>query len=193
MLALKTEMHDMRVESLGRVDESAREVADVTIDGLNGFSHVLKDTVYGDIVTSGSVELPLAGDIAGFEHCEGVVFESFPADADVHEGIGVIIGSGDAWTWSRGERRFGAVDHPIAVHTSFGWGLLGPKKSAGTKTVCCHHISSEFIQRRERGEDELAEMADRFSEEGKRRKKAQLRMLQQVSFFFLFYVFEGEG
>ena len=158
-LRLKTETHDMRVESLGKVDESARKVADVTIEGLNGFSLVLEDTVYGDIVTSGKIELPTLGDVAGLDHCADVEFIDFPEDVEVHRGIGMIIGSKYAWTWSKGERRVGENNQPIAVLSCFGWGLLGPKwSSSSSRSGCCHHVTADFRKNCDNPEDELASM-----------------------------------
>ena len=150
-LRLRTETHEIRVESLGKVDESARKVADVTVEGLNGFSVKLEDTVFGDIVTSGEVELPTADVVSGYGHCTGVEFVDFPGESIVHRGIGMIIGSKYAWTWSKGERRVGENDQPIAIHSCFGWGLLGPKQSSSaSRSGCCHHVCRFFarVQRR---------------------------------------------
>ena len=54
------------MESLEGVDESVRKVADVMVEGLNGFSIELEDTVYGNIVTSEKVELPSASNISEY-------------------------------------------------------------------------------------------------------------------------------
>ena len=123
----------MHVESLEGVDESVRKVADVMVEGLNGFSIELEDTVYGNIVTSEKVELPSASNISEYGHCAGIEFVDFSEELVVHQGV--ITGSKYAWTWSKGKRRVGGNDQPIAVHSSLGWGPLGPKKVEVKKGV----------------------------------------------------------
>ena len=69
---------DMRVASLDTISDGERDVADVRVEGMNGFELTLKDAIFGEIVTAGEEDIPHDSDLEGLDHCEGVRFESFP-------------------------------------------------------------------------------------------------------------------
>ena len=142
-VGLKTTTDLLCLTTLGHQSEGFRELADITLDGVNGFSLDVRNAVFGDIIGPIDDELPSQNDIKDLDHCKGITFERFPADdAEVEPVIGVILGSKYAWTWKRGEERFGGVELPIATYTRFGWTLSGPKSASCPTPLRLHNISA---------------------------------------------------
>ena len=135
----------MCVTTLDRSVESEREVASVSVRGLNGVTALLSNAIFGDIITSGEDRAPRDSDIVGMEHLEGVHFPEFPVGSGEQIGIGVIIGAELARLWTLGERRDGGGKLPVGIATELGWGLLGPRASSEASCASCNQASFSRI------------------------------------------------
>ena len=71
-LRIEGEKVKMSVTTLDSVLESEREVADVEVEGLNGFSLRLGSAIFGRIVAAEGDSPPKNSDVEGIEHLEGV-------------------------------------------------------------------------------------------------------------------------
>ena len=133
----------MCVTTLDHSVESEREVATVSVVGLNGVEVALTNAIFGDIIASHDDRPPKGSDIEGMDHLEGVQFPAFPSGSSDGEGpkIGVIIGAEHARLWTLGERRDGGDALPVGVATDLGWALLGPKVSSAAHCFSCNHAS----------------------------------------------------
>ena len=131
----------MAIRTLGQETVQFLEVADVEIEGANGFDAILEDAIFGVIPSSEEDAPPAAQDIEEMRHLDGV---SFPSFLDGFEGkmeIGVIIGAECAWMWELGERKKGPKDLAIGVHSTLGWVLTGPKGPLRADSLNCFRIA----------------------------------------------------
>ena len=121
----------MCVTTLDHSVESEREIATVSVVGLNGLEVALTNAIFGDIIASHDDRPPRDSDIEGMDHLEGVKFPAFPGGSPdggrPEVQIGVIIGAEHARLWTLGERRDGGDALPVGVATDLGWALLGPR------------------------------------------------------------------
>ena len=131
----------MCVTTLDHMMESERKVADIAVEGLNGFCVNLGSAIFGRIIASEGDTPPRQSDIAGMTHLEGVEFLDFPDKAIAGGEIGVIVGAEHAWIWTTGERRMGGRGTAMALETKFGWGLIGPRSRGSRGSLGCYFMS----------------------------------------------------
>ena len=147
-MEIKGEKVKTSVTTLDNVLESEREVADVKVEGLDGFCLRLRNAILARIVASEGDAPPKDSDIKGIEHLGGGRFQDFEEEEEVNRSMGIIIGAEHAWTWRMGERRYGKPDSVLAVRTRFEWGLIGLKARVSESSVfCCHFMSFQVPSR----------------------------------------------
>ena len=134
----------MRITTLEKTVEGEREVADVLIEGTNGYNLTLNNAIFGEIIASKDDRPPRAEDVDGMEHLADVEFPSFP-DGDEGCAIGVIIGAEHARIWIGGERHIGDVGLPMGISTPLGTGLIGPKNNTDSRYFVCNFASFHSI------------------------------------------------
>ena len=134
----------MRITTLEKTVEGEREVADVLIEGTNGYNLTLNNAIFGEIIASKDDRPPRAEDVDGMEHLANVDFPSFP-DGDDGCAIGVIIGAEHARIWIGGERHIGDVCLPMGISTPLGTGLIGPKNNTDSRYFVCNFASFHSI------------------------------------------------
>ena len=127
-LKLKGKTMSMQITTLEKTVEGEREVADVSVEGTNGYNLTLNNAIFGEIIASKDDRPPRAEDVDGMEHLADVEFPSFP-DGDDDCAIGVIIGAEHARIWIGGERHIGDVGLPMGISTPLGTRLIGPKNN----------------------------------------------------------------
>ena len=140
-MGIEGEKAMMSVTTLDHVLESEREVANVEVESLDGFPMQLEKAIFGRIVASEGDVPPKDSDVEGIDYLSDVSFRDFTEEEEVDRSIGVIIGAELAWDWETGERRAGERDTVIALKTSFGWGLIGPKARGSRTAFPCHFMS----------------------------------------------------
>ena len=118
-LKLSGKTMSMRITTLEKTVEGEREVADVAIEGTNGYNLCLSNAIFGEIIASKGDRPPRAEDADGMEHLSDVEFPSFP-DGDDGCTIGVIIGAEHARIWIGGERHIGDEGLPMGLSTPLG-------------------------------------------------------------------------
>ena len=131
---------NMRITTLEKTVEGEREVADVSVRGINGHELILSNAIFGEIIASKDDRPPRAEDVEGMEHLVDVSFPSFP-DGDEGCTIGVIIGAEQARLWINGERHVGAEGLPMGLSTALGTGLIGPKNNTDSRYFACNFAS----------------------------------------------------
>ena len=146
-IGIEGERVNMSVTTLDHVLESEREVADVEVEGLDGHSLWLRRAIFGRIVAAEGDAPPKKADVEGMDYLSDVSFEDFAKEEEVERSIGVIIGAELAGTWETSERRVGEQDTPIALKTSFGWALIGPKSRGSCSATRCHFMSFQESDR----------------------------------------------
>ena len=95
-LNLKGKTMSMRITTLEKTVEGEREVADVLIEGTNGYNLTLNNAIFGEIIASKDDRPPRAEDVDGMEHLANVDFPSFP---DGDDGCAMAV------RWLRDNRR----------------------------------------------------------------------------------------
>ena len=140
----------MTITTLEKMVEGEREVADVVVEGTNGYSITLNNAIFGEIVASRDDRPPRAEDVAEMEHLVDLEFPSFP-DGDDGCSIGVIIGAEHARIWIGGETHKGAEGLPMGISTPLGAGLIGPRNNTDSRYFVCnfasfHSIDSDLVK-----------------------------------------------
>ena len=136
---------NMRITTLDKTVEGEREIADVQIEGTNGFALKLNNAIFGEIIASKDDRPPCAADVEGMEHLKDIEFPAFPEGNSENKGVGVIIGAEHARIWMGGERRIGASGSPVGLETAIGFGLIGPKNSIDSRYFVCNFASFHNI------------------------------------------------
>ena len=144
-LNLKGKTMSMRITTLEKTVEGEREVADVLIEGTNGYNLTLNNAIFGEIIASKDDRPPRAEDVEGMEHLADVEFPTFPEESEEERVIGVIIGAEQARIWMGGERRIGAEGLPMGLSTSLGFGLIGPRNHTDSRYFVCNFASFHSI------------------------------------------------
>ena len=107
---------------------------------LGNYACNIKDGVVGGLPVMEGIDVGAPErDLTGFSHLEGIVFEK-----DGFEGkVECVVGTGHADMLWGGEVKRGKDDEPFAVHTGWGWTLVGV---GGKKTSDDNNVLSAFIQ-----------------------------------------------
>ena len=122
-LSMNVRQETMTVATYNYKGTALRQLVDFTIEPVDrSFSIDMRNTLVGEILTTESEQPPSQGDIENNPLFEGIVY--FHELDDAH--VGVVISARHAWTWETGERLTSGPNKPIAIHTAFGWALLGP-------------------------------------------------------------------
>ena len=117
-----------------------RDQVDFEVESLDGSCKFeVKKSIVSDTFSTENDKPPSNEDVEDLDYMEGQV--SFvELDEDT---IGLLLSVDYVWTWMLGEKLVGREDQPMAIHTRFGWCILGPCKHGRAEEVedvsinCC--------------------------------------------------------
>ena len=125
------------VPAFGHRDPRPKGLTACTVEPLDrSFTLELERVLVNDILTTESDRPPIQSDIERYPFMEGTV--GFEELEDDH--IGLILSAQYAHTWELGERLSDGPNQPIAVHTAFGWSLIGGSGNESSNEIsmnCC--------------------------------------------------------
>ena len=92
----------------------------------------INDALVTDQLTMDGDKPPKNIEVQGHAYLVGVTFEELPDDS-----VDVVLSAEFGYTWMGGEVRRSTPDRAIALHTPFGWALLGGRKTSKDETDSC--------------------------------------------------------
>ena len=120
-----------------------RRVCNCDVGPLDdSFKVHLRNVLVGEILSTEADRPPCLEDIQDYPHLEGIVTFTELEDSDIE----MIISAELAWTWESGERIVNHPEQPIAIHTAFGWSLIGPTgefEENPTATLSCYTATKD--------------------------------------------------
>ena len=136
-LQLPVRIESRGLSSWGYEGVALRELTSFGIESLDGKTKLQVDeALVGQVLTTEHERPPALEDIEVYPYMEGIVtFEELEC-----ESVDVLLSARFAHTWELGERVSNGPDNPIAIRTSFGWGLIGARDGNNCQSFsmqCC--------------------------------------------------------
>ena len=121
-IGVKTYESDATITTFNNTIRGQQEFADFKVMPLDkSFTLDVKQAAVGNILTTERDNPPRNKDIVGQDYLNGVSFTELSDPT-----IGILLDATFAYTWMCSEVRYNSPEEPLAIHTMFGWALIGP-------------------------------------------------------------------
>ena len=101
----------------------------------------IKDAMVADRLTMDGDRPPKNAELHGHAYLTGVFFTELES-----EEVDVVLSAEFGYTWLGGEVRRSTPDRALALHTPFGWSLLGGRKGRDERAGSCWKLAVEVDQ-----------------------------------------------
>ena len=122
-LRLPTTKREIRLSTVGGESCGVQNVAKFSIEALDGSCEIdVESAMVSDVIRTVADVQPTNAEIAEYPYLREVVIEEL-----INSPVDILLSSRHAWAWETGKVIRGPKNCPLAIKSSLGWCLLGPK------------------------------------------------------------------